>query len=688
MKRVHESRTNPPGHPHAGEPAVVGASVIRLPPARSDAPSMPLVERARALAMAGERGTATKLFGLAGPEPGGVPPTPGAQTAAITLGGSALPVVSASRQIPQTPAAWNVLVDRGEVVPPPYDPWLLVCAYEESDILPPCIEAMATNIGGFGYELTPFFPKADEEGNPVDPPDGADEEKAEIELFLASLNLQLGFEGLLELVDRDTEITGNGFIEALRDVEGRVAQLEHVPAYTIRLGKLSTPQLVDCPFRHPTSGEMMILRRYRRFRSFVQIREGRVAYFKEYGDPRTINWRTGEYRAAGQSWGLDQAGNSLDGTELIHRRIYSPHTPYGVPRWIGAMPHVRAGRSAAEVLVDWFESAPIGVKIAMVAGGVWRSDSMDAALAKLDDQGRGKENAWSFVTLEASADALRDPLDETRENVPRIAMEDVSGVVPEAVYKGEDSIIEGSSKRVRRQFRLPPIYFGDSQEYSRAAASAGRATAEEQTFVPTRRLRWEVWFNNELLPSMEINFWGLRLKGANTGDDDATFRGLGPFIEGGGASPNQLIRLLAETTGQEYNTIKEAWADKPLPLVLAMLEKGMDPNEPLGDAMAVLKEEEAAQAEVDAAAAADEAKLRFGGGAGGAGAPGGGKPGAGDKGGAPFGKGAPKGKGGPPQRMQATKADEIVGALAVLRASLLREGERMSAEAMDAGWRA
>lgn len=675
--------------PLAGEPMQVRRRAPRLPAARESTPHgfpMMRAERQRlgfeppdaepAPAELGTRARARKFFGsptgLGTPEPGQVPEggTTGQPTNSAT--GSVLPTVSASRQIPFTPHLWSELILNGAVLSPPYDPWLLVCAVEESDILGPSIEIMATNIGGFGYDLTPYFPTKDEAGQPIDPPPEAQQEKATLELFLASLNLDLGFEGLLELVDRDVETTGNGYLEALRDQTGRVAQMEHLPAYTMRLGKLSQPILVQSPFRHPTTGQLITIPRWHRFRTFVQVREGRTVYFKEYGDPRYINWQNGLYQAT--PWGPDPQGNDRNGTEVIHRKIYCAHSEYGVPRWIGALPHVRAGRQAAELVCDWFESAPIGVKILMVAGGIWKQSSMEAALAQIDDQARGAENAWGFVALEADTATARDPQDETRDLPPRMLVEDAAGEVPEAVYRGEDSIIEGSSQRVRRMFRLPPIYYGDSQDYSRAAANTSRGTAEEQLFVPTRRGRWEVWLTNSLLPSMGVNFWGIRLRGANTSDDEATFKGLGPFIEGGGATPNQLIRLLNEMTGGENPPIDEEWANKPIVVTLKILELGGDPNLPLDEAVAGIQEQKAADAQAKADALA---KLPQ---AGPPGAPGAGGP-------MPPKKGAV-------QKRDPGAAVEVVGQLIDLRERLAKAVREQGLstdeleEARAAGWRA
>jgi PBSX family phage portal protein len=653
----------PPGHDLEGEPVRERPSTPRMPARKGEVYGFPELAAARARVMG------RKMIGDPA-MPGDVPDDGGGLGSSGRPTGSRLPVVAASRSIPHTSDVWARMVGAGEVVAPPYDPWLLVCAVEESDALADMIDAMATNIGGFGYDLKPQFPTRDEQEQPVDPPPGAEAERAELELFLASCNLKLGLEGVMDHADRDVETTGNGYVEALRDTEGRVAQLEPLPSFTMRLGRLSQPQLVEVPFRHPTTDEIVILPRYQRFRTFLQERDGRVVCFKEFGDPRAINSQSGEFKAPGESWGVDKLGNSLDGTEVIHVSIYATHSPYGVPRWIGAMPHVRVSREAGDLVVRWFEDAPIGAKMMMIAGGSWKSSSVKSALDRIDDMARGKENSFSIIAIEGEPTGADDPIDETKDAAPRILVEDLTFELPEWVI-GENSVVDQSRTRLGRTFRLPPIYWGASTDYSRAAANTARAVSEEQVFVPLRRLRWGSVFNNCILPSMGINFWRLQLRGANTSDDASD--GVSDFTAGGGTSPNSLIKLWNERNGTDEALIGEPWGDRPLELTIALINKGLDPNKSLEELAADVKE----QADQAAQMAADQAAARQG--ATADGKPAGGKPGTqGEGGNAPPADDTTGGNTGARTTVQKAEAASIAAAvgLADLRSRLLEEIER------------
>lgn len=518
--------------------------------------------------------------------------------------GSVLEPVAASRIIPEESERLASLVERGEIMPPPYDQRMLVAAYEESDTLPPVIEAMATGTSGHGLQIDPTYPKTAEDGTALPPPAGADTQRDDLELFLAALAPRVGLATLMHRVDTDCEITGNGYVEVVRDSKGRPAALHHLPAYTMRLGPESEPIEVQIPVRHPRTNAIVQLLRYERMRTFVQVRGDQVRYFKAYGDPRHLNRFTGQYRPASAGpWGTDpRSGTALDASEIAHLTIYNPRSSYGAPRWIGAMPHARSGRSAAELLVRWFDGAPIGAKLLLTSGGSVKEGSLDAALDQVDAVARGEENAFTIVSIEAQTDpaASGDMLSETSGQRSSVTVQDLAFVPPEGVYKGDGNMIDGARKRLRSQFRLGPIHTGESDDYSHAAASAATAQAENSVFVPLRNQRWNP-FLAMLIVERGINLYAVTVKGANTTDHAEIAKGIAGIVAGGGASPNQLIRLMNTITGQSQALITEPWGDRPMALTQALLGLKIDPNLPLGEALATAKEEAAAQAEAIAA---------------------------------------------------------------------------------------
>lgn len=552
--------------------------------------------------------------------------TPGRGNIAPGINGDLLPALSASRQLLTEEDAFTGWMYRSIVLVPPYQPAHLEALVEESDTLPTAIDALAVNISGFGWELEPTFPTKAETGEKIPPPPDAQEQEDRARDLLETGSIPDGLEGVLDAADRDIEKIGWGGFELLRNEDGDPAGFEYLPAKDLRFARACDLVLTEIPVPDRKTGEIRRLRKWRRFRAVAQATvDGRVVWFKQLGDPRHLNSQTGEFRAwtfaraegsltrspdYGLPWGEDDEGRSLDATEVVIRVCQRRSgSPYGVPRWVGAAPHVLANREAAKLPYDFLRFAPIGVKIAMLAGGSWKAGQIKQIGEAFNSMG-GRTRAFQVLALEAEQagaggeDAIG--VEETSAQPPRMALEELGAKLDPDLYKGHDSLV-GMTRRYQRQmFRLGPIYYGDSEaETNRAAADTARALGEEQVLRPIRASRWERLFNNEILPMMGITRWRFRLKGAPAANAEGLAAALAGLNAGGGTTPNGLARIVAELTGSQPYVYDEPWADRPFALTLALLQAGIDPNLPLDKAIAAMDaaKEKAAQQAKDLAAA-------------------------------------------------------------------------------------
>lgn len=451
-----------------------------------------------------------------------------------------------------------------------------------SDTLPQNIDAVATNTVGHGLDFPPLFPRSNPDTQePVQPPAEAAAELARLKLWAATCAPE-GLAAVADLVERDCETIGWGAFEVLRNREGAVAGISHIPGWQLRLGRLSPPLRVEQAGRDPSTGDLFSVPRIMRFRLYAQVvQDGTVRWFKEFGDPRRVNYLTGQTReGTAEAW-KNAEGASLEATELVYQRIYCAYSPYGVPRWVGASASVRAGRSAAELVVRWFSDAPIGAKGIAVAGGTFAGNPLKRIMGKIDREGRGEQAAWALYGIEASLTPGDAGSDTTSTAAARIAVFDLGAPPPAELYSGEGSLIVSAGKRVEAAFRLPSVYMGRAADYSRAAADTARAVGEEQVIAPIRERRWHGWLNGVLLPSLGIRWWGLKFKPSITGDDVEAATPVADLAAQGAATPNQLQELAAKLMKIEPHRIHEPWADRPMPLVLAMIAAGRDPNGPL-----------------------------------------------------------------------------------------------------------
>ena len=362
-----------------------------------------------------------------------------------------------------------------DIIPAPYNPLALVAMEEESNILRECVDAMVVNIGGFGYlfrprKLPPVL---------VDRlSDAIVEEKIELETWLESLCPEVSFTEMRKRMRRDLELTGNGYLEVVKTSQGEVVELKHIPAHWIRISKLDkTFTSYDSVYMDPKSQYKLKTRtRRKRFRRFVQVdSSGRpIVWFKEYGDPRKISSDSGK-----EEEGL--ASNEL-ATELIHFKIYSPRSVYGVPRWISRYVVIKGSRRSEEVNFFTLANNHVPTMFIMVEDGSLSAGSVERLQEVLDSQVSGDPNYSKVVILESEHG--QDETFPTQVKSGKITIKEAGD------SQKQDQMFQiydkNNQDKVRQSFRLPPLFVGRSDDYTRATAQESRRVADEQVFAPER----------------------------------------------------------------------------------------------------------------------------------------------------------------------------------------------------------
>ena len=189
---------------------------------------------------------------------------------------------------------------------------------DDSTILPQCIKAYKNNIAGFGLSVHYMSDYNKETA----------EMKAEwtkLEKIINLLNMDIMAKEVFENVIRDRETYGIAYCEVIRDFSGDVVQLEFI---------IDTPSI---DMTYPLEPYMDVEYYYRgervarkkKFRKFRQNIAGKTVYFKEFGDPRIMDKRTGTYQEERD----DPIEYDNQANEIIEFRIGS--VPYGEVRWIG-----------------------------------------------------------------------------------------------------------------------------------------------------------------------------------------------------------------------------------------------------------------------------------------------------------------------------------------------------------------
>jgi len=454
------------------------------------------------------------------------------------------------------------LYGEGGVIEPPYDLRVLTLLPEYSNILPQCIEAMETNIDGFGFTLEPV------EGVTLGPdgkyPSEVEAERRRIRNFFRYCNPDESFTKIRRKTRRDLETTGNAYWEILRNGKGEIAGIEHLESYTMRLTPLD-PEPTDIVLRvkrDDNSYEEIPHRK--RFRRFVQIRDGKMVYFKEFGDPRLIDAKTGKVLTEEEA----KKPDVVLATEVIHFKIYSPRSPYGIPRWIGNILSVRGSRQAEEVNYEYFDNKTVP-PLAVLVSGRLASDSVKRIEDYIQENIKGRKGFHKILVIEA--ETTPNPLAPSGQKAGIEIKPLIEAQQKDALFIEYD---DKNQEKVRSAFRLPPIYVGKTTDYTRATAEESRLVAEEQVFGPERD-EFDFLINRKLFPAMDVKYWQFKSL-APTVDTAQEMTGmLGTFIKAG-ITVREARRMIEEILNKELPDPERAdWLDEPLEVYLAKLRAGI-----------------------------------------------------------------------------------------------------------------
>ncbi|MGE1211470.1 phage portal protein [Bacillus pumilus] len=437
-----------------------------------------------------------------------------------------------------------------DVIEPPYNIKELKQIAEYSTILQQCIDAYKTNILGFGLGIEYVF-DFNAENAPEAKKSAAEKEWTRLEELVRYMNYDESAEVVLGYVIEDRERTGNGFLEVLRNGTGQPAGIEYLDAQHMRICKIGDPVEID--FKYTDHGQVKSLKRMKRFRKYVQKINTKKVFFKEYGDPRTMNSATGEYS--------DETPSNLVASEVIHFKIGSG--TYGVPRWIGNIVNMYGARKAEELNYLYFKQGR-HVPAAITVENGMLSEASYEQLQDYMNGIEGSDNAHKFLLLEVEGipKKKKDEISNDEDPAPvKVEIKSLAEILQEdALFLEYD---EKTRNKIRSSFRLPPIYTGESHDYNKATADTARKTTEEQVFQPERMIITGK-LNTLFLPDLDLWHVRLILNGPDFRDPLEIAKVLTPFIQAGAVSPNDLRDLAGRILGKTLEEWPEEEYHRPL----------------------------------------------------------------------------------------------------------------------------
>jgi len=385
----------------------------------------------------------------------------------------------------------------------------------------------------------------------------ADAKIAKVEEFFAEVWPGESFTTVRKKLRRDQEITGNAYLEALRNPAGELVFLRRLVAHTLRLCKLDKGIPTDVKVvRGGTEKSIKVNIRWRRF---AQVINNKLVYFKEFGCPYDLNKTTGE-------WSKDKLPAADRATEILHFKCKEdPNSPYGLPRWIAQTPSVVGSRKAEEHNLEFFNSGGVPPVLITVSGG----ELAPEATAKLEQlmSGRSKDKLRAAVIEAYSSDGTLDSSSKVKVEVERFGSEQQD----DSMFENYD---EKCFERIRAAFRLPPLFVGKSEDYSFATAFASYTVAEAQVFQPERDEFDEV-VNTKIMK--EIGGEGLVFRSLPLAVKDSETQLKAIELAADALSNEGKIDALNEISNLSLK-MREGADDDPNPL--PMMGPGMDPTNP------------------------------------------------------------------------------------------------------------
>lgn len=426
--------------------------------------------------------------------------------------------------------------------------------FDQSNMLRQCVAAYVTNLAMYGWEII-----AAAEDTPIDP-----DEKVELQSFIDSPNSDESLLTLHAKVVEDFEKYGFSFVEAIRDRTRRVSLLRHAKSSTMGVCPKNL-DLIPVKYDVVRGKRTSMITELKTFRVYCQLVGGKRTYFKEFGDPRKLDYLTGQFESD-----TFKVGQDREATELIHFRQNSEDV-YGTPRWISQLPSILGSREVEEVNLRYFEDNTVPPMLLSVAGGRLTGDSFRELKALLNAQGVGKERQNQILLIEAVPE--RESLDD--KGTVTLKVDKLTDARPsDGLFKDYD---ESNQSKVRSAFRLPPVAVGLSQDVTFATANVSAFIAETQVFAPARTAHDEV-YNKRLVNhplGLGLKTVCLRSKAPAITNPEMLIKSLTALNVMGAVTPrsaqaaaNKILQVDLPAYPEIGEEGYEEWMDKPIPLVL------------------------------------------------------------------------------------------------------------------------
>lgn len=438
-----------------------------------------------------------------------------------------------------TQIAQQDAVNAGDWITPESDMCGLKALVKHSTILPQCIRAYKSNIAGFGIGVR-YIEDVEETGEMA-------AEFAKAEEIIELLNTEQDTKEVFEDIIEAREIYGIAYLEVIRNVAGDVIQIEFIKDTPSMAKTKQLDPYVETVYYH--KGQE--IQRKKKFCKYRQEIGGKTVYFREFGDPRIMDRRSGAYLEEGETLELDYQAN-----EIIDFPIGTD--PYGEVRWIGQVLGVDGSRRAEALNNNYFINGRHTPLAIVINGGTLTDDSYDKLREYMDDI-RGESGQHAFLLLETQNMEERTDFEDTKK--PDIELKDLASIL----QKDElfQDYLDNNRRKVQSSFQLPDLYVGYTTDFNRATAQTAQEVTEEQVFQPERKsLAWAI--NNRLLNGYQFKYVEAYFLEPDISNPDDLYKMLTVCNNAGGLTPNDARKIIFNAYGETSEDYPEEWGNIPI----------------------------------------------------------------------------------------------------------------------------
>ncbi len=405
---------------------------------------------------------------------------------------------------------------------------------KNSNILPQCIRAYCNNIAGYGIDVK--YIEDDQKETPE-----TKEEWKRLEDIVNLLTIEQDTKQVFENIVEAREKYGIAYCEVIRDLSGNVVQLDFIrDTVSVRKSKPLEPYADFVYFYHGKK-----VSRKKKFRKYKQTIGATTVYFKEFGDPRRMDLRTGEY--------VEGIEKEYQANEILDFPIGTGN--YGEVRWIGQILGSDGTRRAEHLNNNYFLNGRHVPLLIAIKGGTLTEESYQK-LQEYMNGIKGADGQHSFLVLET--ESLES---DFAVKQPEIELKDLAGILQKDELFQE--YIENNRQRVQSAFNLPDLYVGYTKDFNRATAQTAIEITEKQVFQPERAsLAWTI--NHRLLNGYQFQYCEVKFKEPDITNPDDLYKILTVAEKAGGLPPNKAKQVAYHALGESSDDYRGEWGEVPL----------------------------------------------------------------------------------------------------------------------------